>query len=277
MTPPVVVHGLTVRYPDAARPALDDVSFSIEAGEVVGVVGATGSGRSTLLRTLMGIVPQLVPASVEGSLSVAGLNPSSIPVAAMAVAVALVLDDAEAQLSQLTVADEVAFGLESLGTPPDDMRRRVPEILERVGLAGFEERNPLSLSGGEQQRVAVACALVTRPRLLLLDDPASSLDPRTARTTFGLVTAVAAEHGTAVLVATNDADLLAEHAGRLLVLERGRLIADGPPPTAWAAAIQGGPGAAVPSIARLAALVRPGSPAVPGTVAEGVAWLSGAP
>ena len=187
---------------------------------MVGVVGATGSGRSTLLRTLMGIVPQLVPASVEGSLSVAGLDPSSTPVAAMAAVAALVLDDAEVQLSQLTVADEVAFGLENLGTPPAEMRRRVPEILERVGLAGFEERNPLSLSGGEQQRVAVACALVTRPRLLLLDDPASSLDPRTARTTFGLVTTLAAERGTAVLVATNDADLLAEHAGRLLVLDR---------------------------------------------------------
>ena len=276
-SPVVLVRNLTVRYPDAAGPALEDVSFAVGEGEVVGVVGATGSGRSTLLRTLMGIVPQLVPASVAGSLAVGGRDPSSTPVAAMAAVAALVLDDAEAQLSQLTVADEVAFGLENLGTPPAEMRRRVPEILERVGLPGFEERNPLSLSGGEQQRLAVACALVTRPRLLLLDDPASSLDPRTARSTFGLVTALAAERGTAVLAVANDADLLAEHAGRLLVLDDGRLVADGSPSTGWASAIEAGSGAAVPSIARLAALVRPGSAALPGTVEEGVAWLTGTP
>ncbi len=276
MSPPVVVRNLTVRYPGAARPALDGVSFSIGEGEVVGLVGATGSGRSTLLRTLIGIVPQLVAAEVEGTLSVAGMDPSTTPVSAMAAAAALVLDDAESQVSQLTVADEVAFGLENLGTPHADMRRQVPEILGRVGLPGFEERNPLSLSGGEQQRVAIACALVTRPRLLLLDDPASSLDPRTARTTFRLVAALAAERGTAVLVATNDADLLAEQAARLLVLDHGRLVADGAPATAWAAAIRGDGGAAVPSIGRLAGLVRPGATSVPGTVDEGVAWLSGA-
>jgi energy-coupling factor transport system ATP-binding protein len=273
VAPLVAIRGLTVRYPETGRPALSALSFDVGAGEVVGLVGATGSGRSTLLRALLGIVPRLVPASVEGTLSVAGLDPSVTPVAGMAAVASLVLDDAEAQLSQLTVADEVAFGLEGLGTPPAEMRVRVPEILARVGLGGFEERNPLALSGGEQQRVALACALVTRPRLLLLDDPTSSLDPRTARLVLELTTTLAAETGAAVLLATNDGDLLAEHARRLLVLDRGRLVADGPPSAGWAAAIGAAPGAAVPSIASLASRVRPGDGDLPGTVTEAVAWL----
>jgi energy-coupling factor transport system ATP-binding protein len=274
--PLVAVQGLTVRYPGAARPALEDVSFAVAPGEVVGVVGATGSGRSTLLRTLLGIVPRLVPAKVDGTVSIAGLGPSTTSVAGMAAVASFVLDDAEAQLSQLTVADEVAFGLESLGTPPAEMRRRVPGILGRVGLAGFEERNPMTLSGGEQQRVAIACALVTRPRLLLLDDPTSSLDPGSAREVFALATSLAAEQGMAVLVATNDAELLAEHAGRLLVLDGGRLVDDAVPPAAWATVITRGRGAAAPAIARLAARARPGAGmgALPGTVPEAVAWLA---
>jgi energy-coupling factor transporter ATP-binding protein EcfA2 len=275
VSPVVGVRGLTVRFPGSDRAALDDVSFAVDAGEVVGVVGATGSGRSTLLRTLIGIVPHLVPASVEGSVSIAGLDPSTVGVPRLAAVASLVSDDAETQLSQLTVADELAFGLESLGTPPAEMRRRVPEILAEAGLAGLEERNPLTLSGGEQQRVALACALVTRPRLLLLDDPTSSLDPRSARTTFSLATTLAAEHGAAVIVATNDGEILAEHARRILVLDRGRLVMDGLPSSAWATAIAGGGAAAVPSIARLAARVRPGVEAVPGTVDEGVRWLTG--
>jgi energy-coupling factor transporter ATP-binding protein EcfA2 len=276
VSPVVVVRGLTVRFPGADRAALEDVSFAVDAGEIIGVIGATGSGRSTLLRTLIGIVPHLVPASVEGSLSIAGLDPSTIGVPALAAVASIVFDDAETQLSQLTVADEIAFGLESLGTPPAEMRRRVAEILDEAGLAGFAERNPLTLSGGEQQRVALACALVTRPRLLLLDDPTSSLDPRSARSTFSLATNLAAEHGAAILVATNDGDLLAEHARRILVLDRGRLVMDGPPSSAWATVIEGGLAAPVPSIARLAARVRPGEHAVPGTVDECVTWLTGA-
>jgi len=274
VSPVVVVRGLTVRFAGADRAALEDVSFAVEPGEVVGVVGATGSGRSTLLRALIGIVPHLMLARVEGSVSIAGLDPSTTGVPAIAAVASLVFDDAETQLSQLTVADEIAFGLESLGTPPAEMRRRVPEILREAGLAGFEERNPLTLSGGEQQRVAIACALVTRPRLLMLEDPTSSLDPGSARTTFSLATTLAAEQGTAVLVATNDGDLLAEHARRLLVLDHGRLVMDGPPSSAWATVIAGGLDAAVPAIARLAARVRPGAEAVPGTVGEGVGWLT---
>jgi len=273
VTPLVAVHGLTVRYSGRARPALDDVSFTAGAGEVVGVVGATGAGRSTLLRALLGIVPRLVPADVTGSVRVAGLDPRTTGVADLARVAAIVLDDPETQLSQLTVEEEVAFGLENLGTQPADMRHRVAQMLDAAGLAAFVSRNPQELSGGEQQRLAVACALVVRPRLLLLDEPVANLDPRSGHAVLELATALARDAGATVLIATNDVDLLASYASRLLVLGGGRVLADNDAGRAWAN-VAAHPGwMAPPAIAGLAARVDPGAPWLPSTVAEATRWL----
>jgi energy-coupling factor transporter ATP-binding protein EcfA2 len=275
LTPLVAVEGLTVRYPGALSPALDDVSFTAGAGEVVGVVGMTGAGRSTLLRALRGIVPRLVPAEVTGSVRVAGLDPRTTPVADLARLVSIVIDDPEAQLTQLTVGEEVAFGLENLGTPPGEMRERVGRILEAAGLAPFEDRNPLSLSGGEQQRLAVACALVVRPRLLLLDEPVANLDPRSGRAVLGLATALAREAGSAVLVATNDVDLLASYAVRVLVLADGRVVADDEAGRAWAQVARHPGWIVPPAIAAIAARLEPDAEWLPSTVGGATHWLDG--
>ena len=168
MAPLVEIRDLSVTWTEGRATgtaiALDGISLTIDRGEVVGIVGETGSGRSTLLRCLIGIVPQLVSAVVGGMIEVAGRDPRVTPVAEMAGDVAIVLDDPEAQISQSTVAEEVALGLESLAVPVAEMRVRVGEMLQQVGLAGFEDRHPLTLSGGEQQRLAVACAVVVRPQ-----------------------------------------------------------------------------------------------------------------
>ena len=273
MTPIVDVDGLGVRYPGAAQPALEGVSLRVGPGEVVGVVGGTGSGRSTLLRALVGVVPQLVAADVTGSVVVAGLDVAATRVADLAGVAALVFDDPETQLSQLTVDEEVAFGLENLGVPAPEMRDRVAAALEACGLAGFDGRNPLTLSGGEQQRLVVASALPARPRLLLLDEPVRNLDPRSARAVLALAAGHARDAGSAVLVAANDLDLLAEHATRIVVLAEGRFVVDDEPGAAWMRVADAW---LRPAVAALAARLEPSAAALPSTVDVLAARLGGA-
>jgi energy-coupling factor transport system ATP-binding protein len=273
VTPIVEVHRLGVRYPGAREAALAGVSLRVERGEVVGVVGETGSGRSTLLRALVGIVPRLVAADVTGSVAVAGLDVAETRVADLAGVAALVFDDPETQISQLTVADEVAFGLENLGVPAGEMHERVAAVLAASGLAGFEARNPLTLSGGEQQRLVVASALVTRPRLLLLDEPVGNLDPRSARSVLALAAGHARDADGAVLVATNDLDLLAEHATRIVILDAGLVVIDDEPGAAWAR-MERAP--LRPAVAAVAARLDPSARSVPATVDALVARLGGA-
>jgi len=228
VAPVVEVTGLTVRYPGAPADSLAGIAFVLRPGEVVGLIGLTGAGKTTLCRCLNGIVPQLVEADVEGSVTVAGTDALRTPVRRMAAFVGMVLDEPAAQLSQGTVGEEVALGLESLAVPYEAMVVRVGAALERVGLEGLAERPPLTLSGGQQQRLVLAAAIATSPPVLVLDEPTAGLDPRARAAVFDLLAGLAAD-GTTVLVVDHDVELLAEAADRLLVLHDGRLVADGPP------------------------------------------------
>jgi energy-coupling factor transporter ATP-binding protein EcfA2 len=271
--PVLEVSGLRVRYHGAADDALRGASFSVEAGEIVGIVGLNGAGKSTLCRSLNGIVPQLVEASVSGSVHVAGIDVGTTPVRRMAPLIGVVLDEPAGQLSQGTVGEEVALGLESLAVPYQEMVARVDEALVRVGLAGLHDRPPLSLSGGEQQRLLLACAIAMRPPVLVLDEPTTGLDPRARGAVFDLLANLAATDGTVVLVVEHDIELLAERADRLLVLHEGRVVADGTP-----AAVLGDParmraaGVRVPDVTAVADAIGTGGP-LPVTLADGIRWL----
>jgi energy-coupling factor transporter ATP-binding protein EcfA2 len=279
VTPIVAIRDLSVAWTEGRGPGtgigLHGISLNIEPGEIVGIVGETGSGRSTLLRCLIGIVPQLMPALVGGMIEVAGRDPRVTPVAEMARDVAIVLDDPEAQISQSSVAEEVAVGLESLAVPVGEMRVRVREMLEQVGLAGFEDRHPLTLSGGEQQRLAVACAVVVRPELLLLDEPTANLDPRAGRRLLGLVQQLAAERGMTVVIVEHDVELLAEHVDRIVSLDAGRIRLDAAPAEAFSALARLDCEASVPQVTALAAYLDPAVPLLPVTTEGAVRWLAG--
>lgn len=227
--PALSVRDLRVRYPSSLADALAGVGFDLAPGELVGLVGLNGAGKSTLCRCLNGVVPQLVPADVSGSVTVDGTDALRTPVRRMASLVGVVLDEPGSLLSQGTVGEEVALGLESMAVPYAEMVLRIDDILDRVGLAGMPGRSPLSLSGGEQQRLLLACALVVRPRVLVLDEPTSGLDPRSRVAVFDLLAEVAARDGTAIIVVEHDVELLAERADRILVLHEGRLAAAGAP------------------------------------------------
>jgi len=275
-SPVVTVRDLTVRYPGGVDDALAGVSFDIQPGELVGVLGRNGAGKSTLCRCLDGIVPQLVHASVSGSVHVAGTDVATTPVRRLAHLVGVALDTPAAQLSQATVAEEIALGLEAMAMPYPEMVVRVREVLDRLGLLGLERRSPASLSGGQQQRVLLAALLAMRPRVLVLDESTAGLDPVARDSLYSLLRDLATAHAMAILVVDQDVERLAEHADRLLLLDGGRLVGQGTPAAVLSdVAAMERAAVRVPDVTAVAAaLVRQGTSHLPVTFAEGLAWLA---
>lgn len=175
--PDVVAHRLTVRFPRRDAPALSDVGLVLEEGERVVVSGASGGGKSTLLNTLSGVVPQSVHAAVDGDLRVRGRDPRTEPVARLALEVGRLGQDPASNTCLPVVLDEVALPLENRGVPTAEIGPRVRRALAAVGAEHLAHRRVSALSGGEQQRVALAAVLVADPAVLLLDEPTSMLDP----------------------------------------------------------------------------------------------------
>lgn len=223
MTPAIEVKELSFVFEDGTR-ALDEVSFSVDEGESVAIVGTNGAGKSTLLLHVAGILPELGAGRSTGEVFVHGQRLKDDRTDALRREVGLLFQDADDQLFCPTVGEDVAFGARQLGLSQVELARRVRESLERVGLAGFEPRRPDRLSTGQKKRAALAGLLVYEPRILVLDEPTSGLDPRGRRQLIELLTGFRAS----ALFATHDLALVAEACSRTILLNRGRIVADGP-------------------------------------------------
>jgi energy-coupling factor transport system ATP-binding protein len=220
------VEHLSFAYPEA-HAALLDVSLEVEPGEVVALLGPSGGGKSTLLRALAGLVPHFHGGVFSGRVRVGGLDTCRCSPSDLAGTVATLFQDPEDQVVLTRVANEVAFGLENLGTAPAEIGPRAVEALAAVGAAHLAERPVAELSGGELQRVCLAAVLSLEPRLLLLDEPTSQLDPDGAAAAIEL----ARESGAAVVVSEQRPERVLEACDRVLFLEGGRLAAE--LPDAW--------------------------------------------
>lgn len=216
-------------YRDAAAPALRGVSLSVARGELVVVMGATGAGKTTLAKCLNRIVPAFQQGTLQGEIEIAGRVLRDEGVAELAETVGLVSQDFEAQLFGTTVRDEVAFAMEQRGVSRAVMIERLTDALQQVGLAGFEERDPATLSGGEKQRLAIAAVLALRPDVLVFDEPTTDLDPLGKIQIFEVLAGLREKGATIVLIEHEIA--AAQRADRLVLLDGGRVVADGQPAT----------------------------------------------
>ena len=219
----VRVDRLKFAYP-AGPPALSGVSLRIERGEVVLLLGVSGSGKSTLLRALAGLVPHFHGGRFEGRVEIGGRDTRTSHPADLAGTVATLFQDPEEQVVLTRVLREVAFGLENMGTPPQQILPRALGALAAVGAAQLAERQVGELSGGELQRVCLASALALEPQLLLLDEPTSQLDPDGARELLERAT----ELGSTVVLSEQRPERVLAFATRVVFLEAGRVLLDAP-------------------------------------------------
>src|SRR3989440_4614579 len=230
MAEPVLsARGFTYRYPDAAAPALADITLEIEPGSFVVVAGESGSGKSTLLRAACGLVPHFHGGEVAGELEVGGLSVRESGPSDLAAVCGAVFQDPESQVVMGSVRAELALGLEHRGEAPPAVARGGEEVALALGIADLLDRQVDTLSGGELQRVTVAASLAGRPRLLVLDEPTSQLDPVAGDELVWLLRRLNEEWGTAVLLAEHRLERCLPAADRVMVLEDGAVVSDSAP------------------------------------------------
>ncbi len=228
MTDIVAFDHVAFRYPEAeARHgavspwAIADVTLTIPAGAVALVVGPSGAGKSTLLRCINGLVPHFTGGTFAGRLEVMGLDPVAAGPETMCRHVGFVFQDPEAQFVMDRVEDEIAFALENAAMPSPKMHARVEEVLERLDLVGLRHRSPATLSGGEKQRVAIAAALALRPRILVLDEPTSQLDPQAAEELLGYLARLGEASGLTLVLAEHRLERVLDFADLLVYVSGG--------------------------------------------------------
>ena len=217
----VSVERLSFRYPGGAD-VLTEISFTIAPGEIIGLVGPSGAGKSTLLQHLNGLLPSKL--SNTASVTIDGVPISQPTIADVRRRVGFLFQDPDDQLFCPTVFEDVAFGPLNLGLSEDETRQRVRDSLAAVGLAGYEPRSTLRLSLGERKRVCLAGIFACQPSVLALDEPFSSLDPRSRRTLI----AILKQFSGSQIIATHDLDVVVDLCHRVLLLDGGQLRASGP-------------------------------------------------
>jgi energy-coupling factor transporter ATP-binding protein EcfA2 len=212
---------VTVAYDGA--PVLSHVDLTIADGELVLVSGPTGSGKSTLLGVVTGLVPRFTGGSLSGDLLLDGASIIHSPPRERAHAIGYVGQDPLAGFVTDTVEEELAYGMEQLGLPPDTMRRRVEETLDLLGIAELRARDLRTLSGGQQQRVAIGAVLTMHPRLLVLDEPTSALDPTAAEDVLATLTRLVHDLGVSVLLAEHRLERVIPFVDRMALLTGDRV------------------------------------------------------
>ena len=217
------------RYEGSTGWALDGVSLDVEKGEFVTILGANGSGKSTICLMSNGLVPHALPGDLEGTAEVFGLDVRNHPVAELATKVGIIFQEPESQLVCMRVEEEVAVGPENQAVRSDEIREWVEWALVLVGMEGYNDRSPFSLSGGQKQRVAIAAALSMRPDMLVLDEPAYALDPVGRVELYRVLKELKEHHGMTVLLAECDSEEAAKYSDKVALMKDGRVISYGKP------------------------------------------------
>jgi energy-coupling factor transport system ATP-binding protein len=212
----IQLNRVVYQYPNTAGPVLDGVTLRIDEGELILVIGPSGSGKSTFLRCLNGVVPHFYGGTFSGTVRLAGLDPVKREPRGMSSTVGLVLQDPEAQFVVDTVEDELAFAMENQGLSQTLMRKRIEEVLDQLSIALLRQRRISTLSGGEKQRVAIASVLTLQPKVLVLDEPTSQLDPQAAEEVLTVLQKLNEDLGLTVILSEHRLERVAQYADRIL-------------------------------------------------------------
>ena len=220
------VEHLKYRYPHAKKLALDDISFTAEKGEFIGIIGENGAGKSTLSQAFCGLIPQFYKGAYGGKVTIDGILAATTPTAELCKKVGLIFQNPFNQLSGAkdTVWDEVAFGLENFGVHAEQIRERLDKVLHQLDIWQFRDKNPFDLSGGQMQRVAIASILAMEPEVLLLDEPTSQLDPQGSEEVFHTVELLA-RTGITIFMIEQKMEKLAAYCDKILLLHEGKQVA----------------------------------------------------
>lgn len=226
----VTLNNVTYKYPLTDSAALKNISLQVDEGEFVAVVGPNGAGKSTLCYTLAGFAPHFFKGELTGIVEVDGKDLHKSTLNEWVLNVGLAFQNPFNQISgaKYTVFEELAFGLENIGIPRDEMISRVDAAMKLTGISDLADRSPYSLSGGQQQRVALTSILVMQPKVLVLDEPTSQMDPIGTRDVFAVIRNMA-ESGMTVVLVEHKMEWIAQFADRVIALYEGQVLLEGTP------------------------------------------------
>jgi len=227
--PVIEFKDLTFHYQLQEKPALKNINLTIYEGEYVAILGLNGAGKTTLQLCINGVIPNMIYGDFEGDVLVNGMNTQEYPTRELAKVVGMVFDNPEFQLTQTSVAEEVALGLENLGIPTEEMQPIIDEALETVGMDGLQERSPFALSGGQQQRLAIASALAMKPEIFVMDEPTSNIDPIGKEEVIAVAAKLNKEKHMTVILAEHEVEVIAQFADHVIVIHEGEIVLDGTP------------------------------------------------
>lgn len=224
----IKVKSLSFKYSYTEETVLKNISLSIKEGEIVLLAGASGCGKTTLARAIVGLIPQFYEGEYKGEVNVLGMNAAKIPISKISSQVGYLFQNPENQIFMTTVERDTAFGLEFRGFSRDEMKERVIWALEKIGIEKLANKRIEELSGGEKQKVALAGILALRPRVIILDEPTAYLSPLSSRKLMNTIKSLNTEDRITVILIDHRLDLAVEVADRILVMKEGELHLDMP-------------------------------------------------
>ena len=225
----ISARNLSFTYAGAEKPSMQKVNLEIQKGEFVVLTGPSGCGKTTLCRCLNALIPNFYTGELTGELEVDGINARDKTTAELATHVGFVFQNPENQLFSLSVERDVGFGLENLGVPRDEALQRINWAMEATGILDLRGKAPYELSGGQQQRAAIAGVLAMRPGIIVLDEPTSFLDPKSAEEIVRVIAKLSRELNLTTLLVEHRLDIVARYANRVIVMDQGKIELDGTP------------------------------------------------